>query len=387
MALKTFWMQCPPEGRVIAAISGGLDSMVLLEGLSRLSADSKDRKRLLVVHVNHALRGSESNGDENLVLERAALLGLEAKTVKLNWQGQTATQESCRKKRESVWRDLCRKSDDRIWLAHHLNDQAETIFFRLMRGTGARGLRGILPINGPKVRPFLGLEKQELRAAALAWGVSWREDGSNADSEAYERNWIRSFFPVLEARRPGFQRKLAALAAEAQGWRFAQAQSLDVYEEGGISFLRWKAGSDTAALVEQYRLSRAHAENLVFLLGKSTGRLEAKGVRFTWSGGILLSERGERFSSSLQGTGAFRMKSALGSWELCEPFDSMAPRSGERLKKEFQELRVPLFFRNLIPVIGLRGRPIALLPKRIEGKLSGSVRFFPSKLATWWLGS
>jgi tRNA(Ile)-lysidine synthetase-like protein len=381
-ALARAWEALPSGGRVLLAVSGGVDSMVLLEAAARLAGKKLQLRRLLVLHVNHGLRGEESDADERLVLRRAAELGLEARACRLHWEGEAPSQDACRRKREAFFRSELRAPGDRILLAHHLNDQAETVFFRLLRGTGAKGLRGMLFASGAKVRPFLGLEKEALVRAARAWGLAWREDSSN-QSLGYDRNWVRSLFPLIEARRPGFQGKLAALAEEAQGWILPDHR-LETFPLGpGISFARPGEGVAAAALGETYRLSRKQAEALRATLAKPGARCEAEGVRFTWSAGLLLAERGKAvFPRALMPAGEGRWESVLGTWL----FSSLPAfrRGGERAKKEFQALRVPIFFRDCVPVVaGPRERPLALLPPRLA-RFEG-VSFEPSALGRWWL--
>lgn len=374
-------MQLPPEGRVFVAVSGGVDSMVLLEALARVASAPAERTRLAVLHVNHALRGDESDGDEVLVRKRARELGIEARVHRLSWTS-APSQDDCRRARDAIFRGACSESGDRVWLAHHLNDQAETVFFRLLRGTGARGLRGMLPANGIKVRPLLGIEKADLVLASRAWRVPWREDRTNLDAQAYERNWLRGFFPELEARRPGFQRKLAALAEEAQGWRFQPEAPLDLYEaSAGVTFGRWSGGAPSAGrLAETFHLSRRHATDLARLVCGNGGRLEASGgAKFTWSAGVLLSLRGTEFRAELSGRGPF--VSPLGAWRIPRGA-RLLEAGGERRKKEFQALRVPVFFRDAIPVLDHGGKPLALLPGRAP---LADFRFEPSPLARWWL--
>lgn len=380
-ALAEAWAGLPAGGRVLLAVSGGVDSMVLLEAAARLAEKNFQSQRLLVVHVNHSLRGAESDGDESLVLGRAMALGLEARAFRLRWkEGEKASQDQCRRKREELFGSLWQGPADRVLLAHHLNDQAETVLLRLIRGTGARGLKGMLPAAGRKVRPFLGLEKLTLVAAANEWKITWRHDSSN-DSLRYERNWVRSLFPLIEERRPGFQGKLAALAKEAGGWAFP-APALDFFAlEEGISFARPEKNPGTAALREQYQLSRRHSEALQELLRKSHGQAEAEGVRFRWSAGVLLAEKkGARFHAALEKSEGSGWKSALGEWRLPE---SYRPAAGGG-KKEFQALRVPIFFRPAVPLApGPQGSLLAMLPRRLSSL--DKVSYSPSPLARWWL--
>jgi len=382
-AFATAWQRLPLSGRVVLAVSGGIDSMVLLECAARHAGKIFQSQRLLVAHVNHALRGEESDADEALVLEAASRLGLESRSLRLSWHGERTSQNACRKRREAFFASLLGSIDDRIFFAHHLNDQAETVMFRLIRGTGAKGLKGMLPASGRKLRPFLALEKRVLAAAAKAWSVRWREDRSNL-TLGYERNWIRSLFPLIEARRPGFQGKLAALAEEARGWELSPRSLEHFSHREGITFSCPNPEASTAILAHNYALNRRHSVVLRELLQKSGGKLEAEGVRFTWSAGVLLAERaGAKFSASLTSKGGREWESGLGTWIANDPLQ-LHLSGGDSAKKEFQALRVPVFFRAAIPLVAdSRGRLLALLPERIAK--FGSLDYSPSALAEWWL--
>jgi tRNA(Ile)-lysidine synthase len=360
--------------------------MVLLEGVSRLLPDPALRARLLVLHVNHGLRGAESDGDEALVLRRAAALGLTARAERLEWGGASPSQDACRRKRDALFRGAASRPGDRVWLAHHRDDQAETVFLRLLRGTGARGLKGMLAVNGIKVRPFLALEKGALLAAAEAWGVPWREDSSNR-SAAYDRNWLRGIFVLLEERRPGFRGRLAALAGEAQGWRFPPEDLSRFSVEGGIEFARPRVVPASATLASAYALPRRHALALRDLLGKPSGSLHAEGAKFTWSGGVLLREAGASFRCEWRRAGEAELAGTLGAWRVGEGVLAPGEGRGEALKKEFQALRVPRFFRAGVPLVQEGGRPVALLPRRLAGALARreGLAYVPSPLAAWWL--
>jgi hypothetical protein len=242
----------------------------------------------------------------------------------------------------------------------------------------------MLPENGFKVRPFLALEKATLVAAAEAFGAKWREDSSNADPHAYERNWLRSFFPLLEERRPGFQGKLAALAEEARGWPLP-AHRFDTFRAGGgISLHRPPAGSPlpARAFAEEFSLGRAHAGRLAELLAKPSGEWHTEGARFTWSGGVLLREGAKRLDAGFGGKEPV-LKGTLGEWRLPDGVRLLGrgEGSGDSRKKEFQSLRVPRFLRAGVPLVEAGGRVRAALPGRLAG-----LEFRPSALAAWWIG-
>jgi hypothetical protein len=231
------------------------------------------------------------------------------------------------------------------------------------------------------VRPFLGISRQEILAAAQEWKVEWREDGSN-QSTKYERNWLRlELLPMLEKRRPGVGARLAALAEEAAGLKKAPAAvDLFSYEEG-ISFARLHdlRKISPANWKDLYRLNRRHTLDLAALLKKGSGKCRGEGVCFQLSQGILLAERKKTFSAELV-TRDGGAESPLGSWRASVPLGTTAAATGEKMKKQFQAAKVPIFFRRGILLAEQEGR----LRPIIE---SGAIQFTPSELGLWWLSS
>ncbi len=205
--------------KILVAVSGGLDSMVLLKALHHLAG--AHHWKLTVAHFNHQLRGAAGDADERLVCQTARGLGLEAVAGRGD-VGAAARQEGIslemagRKLRhEFLARTARRLRIPTIALAHHADDQVELFFLRLLRGTGGRGLAGMRWSNASPsdpaltlVRPLLDQSKEALREAARAGGVRFSEDESNA-SVQIERNrvrhellpWLRKKYqPRLEER-------------------------------------------------------------------------------------------------------------------------------------------------------------------------------------------
>ena len=200
-----------PGQTVLVAVSGGLDSVVLLHLLRELRCDLD--LQLHVAHLDHRMRG-DSGLDASWVMKLCEEWQI-ACTVSVAPE-IPANEEQARVLRydflESTAGTL---SADRIATAHHADDQAETVLFRLMRGTGVDGLAGIPRRRGKIVRPLLPFPRAELSAYARDKGLSWREDPSN-DSRAYARNRIRlDVLPRLEAELPGTAAALRALASAA----------------------------------------------------------------------------------------------------------------------------------------------------------------------------
>lgn len=215
----------PAGARVLAAVSGGPDSVVLAHWL----AQQKRRKGLDValLHVHHGLRGRAADLDAASVLALGKSLGLQASVVKADVKGLAkkrgqGLEDAGRKARyDALLKAAKRGRRSVVCVGHQLDDQAETVLLHLLRGTSLAGLGGMPPARplAPGVtlaRPLLPLTRAEVLAYLKVHGLRWREDESNA-SEAFERNWVRRrLLPSLERRRPGLKARLSVLAAQAR---------------------------------------------------------------------------------------------------------------------------------------------------------------------------
>ncbi|MCM2356667.1 MAG: tRNA lysidine(34) synthetase TilS [Geobacteraceae bacterium] len=202
--------------RVIVAVSGGADSVALLDILASLQPL---RLNLIVAHLNHSLRGAESDGDEAFVRELAARYGLpceagRADVRELSRREKLSLEEAGRVARHAFLRRLAAQyRADAIALAHHADDQAETVLMRLLRGAGATGLAGIAPKTGDKlVRPLLGVTRREIEAYLRRRGLVYRTDSSNAETK-FLRNRVRhELLPALATYNPSIRDRLVATA-------------------------------------------------------------------------------------------------------------------------------------------------------------------------------
>ena len=212
------WRQAPGWR---LAFSGGLDSTVLLHLLVRLGRQ-QPLPPLSAIHVHHGLQPQAEDWARHCAAICAAWqvpLSLERVQV-VPGQGLEA---AARTARYDAFARLLGK-DELLLMAHHQNDQAETLLFRLLRGAGVRGLAAIPPwrrfTDGSLVRPLLGVSRQQLIDYAQAQGLHWVEDPSNQD-QAYARNLIRQrILPAIEAAWPQARVQLAGTASrlrEAQG--------------------------------------------------------------------------------------------------------------------------------------------------------------------------
>ncbi|MEW5981758.1 MAG: tRNA lysidine(34) synthetase TilS [Acidobacteriota bacterium] len=205
----------PQGSKVLAAVSGGSDSVGLLVALADLAGPL--RFTLVgLAHLNHQLRGVDSEGDEAFCRRLAARLGLacevgHADVRKLSLVQRTSIEVAARTARYRFLDEAARRlSADLVATGHTRDDQAETMLLHLFRGAGRRGLGGIPPRRGRFVRPLLEVGRQEVRALASDRGFDYREDATNAD-RAILRNWIRhGLLPLLNERLGG---ELAATLA------------------------------------------------------------------------------------------------------------------------------------------------------------------------------
>lgn len=179
-----------PDARVGVAVSGGADSVVLLHILHRLVSDLA--LHLTVLHVNHGLRGAESDEDEHFVRELARSLGLEVVGARAIPGPGNVEQEARRLRRELFLKWGDEHGLERIALGHTRSDQAETVLYRFLRGSGIAGLAGMRPVSEDRfVRPLLTTSRAEVRAWATRQELNWREDSSN-ESQKFARNRLRN---------------------------------------------------------------------------------------------------------------------------------------------------------------------------------------------------
>lgn len=200
-----------PRARVVLAVSGGLDSMVLLDA----AAATVPRAQLIVATFDHGT-GTAATAALDLVQRCTTALGIEFVGGRAD-----APLESEAEFREARWeflRGIAEGANATISTAHSSDDQVETILMRVMRDAGARGLAGLFA-ESDIVRPLLRLTRRDLARYARAQGLTWVEDPSNA-SPQYLRNRVRhDLLPALRHVRMSLDADLLALARKAARWR------------------------------------------------------------------------------------------------------------------------------------------------------------------------
>ena len=302
-------------GRYLIGLSGGADSVALL---MTLLPDIRDgRIAAEAVHVNHGLRGTESDDDEKFCRELCEREGVPLTVYRADLQGKT-DEDSARKARYGFFREKYKafKADGLI-LAHHADDQAETFLMRLTRGAGPEGLECMREDETVEdiriLRPMLRIRREEIRAALTEDGTGWREDSTNTDT-AYLRNRVRQeLIPALEAISESAVDKICRtagmIAADNDVLDAAAEKLLRENAKGSIlnaaaitaepeavrrRVLRkwWNA---EGPVLEEHALSAAQTEALTALLDVTKGKTNLPGgVYAVRTGKHLILRRSEK---------------------------------------------------------------------------------------------
>jgi tRNA(Ile)-lysidine synthase len=261
-ALLSSVSQLPTHSRLYLALSGGLDSVLLLHCAARVFPGT-----LSAIHVNHQLQPNAGDTERFCRdLCRALEVSFQAihADVQASCSGDAARtgglEASARSARYRAF-EACLGPGDLLLMAHHADDQAETVLFRLIRGTGVAGLAG-MPVSrtvgkGALYRPFLNFSRHELQAFARKLGIDWVEDPSNQD-QRFDRNFLRhSIIPALRQRWPYLNRRLAASA------RACRENDELAHSLARIHFDRCRTRDDGLDLTALAGLSAVEQKNLI----------------------------------------------------------------------------------------------------------------------------
>ena len=371
-----------PGDTVIAAVSGGADSVALLFALYLLK-DSMGIQ-LEAAHFNHNLRGAESDRDAKFV---AALcdrydipLHMGSGSVEL---GEKGLEAAARDARYGYFSTL----NGKIATAHTADDNAETVLMHLVRGTGLKGLGGISPIRGNLIRPMLEVTRQEVLAFLEEYHLSYVEDGSN-QTDAFLRNRLRHHvMPLLKSENPKLAENLSAMALSLRQDEEVLESMISVKPD--IKTLRNQypalRNRSIVAFLKENGVKEPEArhislvENLVFSSNPSAKADLPGGVTVTREYETLTvlreSNRLKQVVLPREGTvelpeqnlrvccGAATETLNSGSWFTVQPHGEMVLRSRQSgdeirisggrksLKKLFIDRKIPAFRRLEIPVV------------------------------------
>lgn len=298
--------------RIILAVSGGIDSMYMSERASELFPEAS----LAMAHCNFALRGKESDGDEEFVRSWCREHGMPLHVRRFDTRAVAQEQGisiemAARDLRYAWFAELCREYGyDAVAVAHNADDNAETLVLNLVRGTGSRGMRGMSErsvMDGVAIlRPMLGITREQIRLWMTGHGKKWREDSTNAGID-YKRNKIRNqVFPLLRELNPSVIRTLGEDMA-----RLAQVD--DIAED----YFRG-CGLDPDCIDIQALKGHMHWEYLLFRL--TEGRISADALdALTEAIRSGRSIAGRSFGQYVAGDGMLlhgEAQKPLWSWEI-----------------------------------------------------------------------
>jgi tRNA(Ile)-lysidine synthase len=289
------------DAPLVLAVSGGLDSMVLLHAMAAVA-----RARIATVATFDHGTGAAASEAAAHVARIAATLGLPVVV------GRAAKEAPAKGGREASWRaaryrflhEVAVPIGARVVTAHTEDDQVETVLMRVLRGSGARGLAG-LSAPSSVIRPFLGLRRVLLERAAREAALAWHDDPSNR-SRAFLRNRIRhELLPALRGADPSIDGALLDVARRAAAWRAA----VESYVDAAVPHRR---ASATALEIPRAELSSHDADSLAVLWPALAGRV-----------GLALDRRGtRRLASFTNSAAAGGVMPLSGGWRLERLTDS-----------------------------------------------------------------
>ena len=224
---------------ILCAFSGGADSSVLLCILADIC-----RQRglgLRVVHVNHGIRGEEADRDERFCVDFCGRRDIPITVCRVDVpsfarENGIGTEEAARILRYSEFERI-RGKEEAVATAHNSTDNAETVIFNLIRGSGSRGLSGIPPVRGCYIRPLILSDRESVRSYAASNGIEYVEDSTNLDT-SYTRNYIRAeIIPRMKKINPSFERSVfdcSEILREEDGFisGIAEEKSADLFSDG-----------------------------------------------------------------------------------------------------------------------------------------------------------
>lgn len=349
----------PQTGRIIAALSGGADSLAMTAMLASLFP----KERILCAHVNHGIRGEEAQADEAFVAQWCREQGLALEVLHADVPGEARRSgeglEACgRRVRYAFLEKLAPGENDRIATAHTRSDQAETVLLHLLQGAGLRGLSGIRPVRGKVVRPVLCLSRQETEAFCREKGLLFRTDSTNSSVE-YTRNRLRlEVLPLLRELNPNIEE---TLVRTARGFR-RDDDCLDALARQALEKARPQGDGEerspflkTAPLqslpdglalraMELYFRERGCPRPETVHLETALGFLKAGGGRMHFPGGWELSVWTDRLCLA-------QIPESSGGWEVPVSLPETRLGDGRRLFLEVfpvSEMKNRINFHNLL---------------------------------------
>jgi tRNA(Ile)-lysidine synthase len=316
--------------RVLVAISGGPDSTALLHALVRLAP--RLGISLEAATVDHALR-PEAAAEAALVAERCRVLEVPCQIVRVDVRAarraHVSWQDAARRVRLAALEEVAARTGcARIALGHTADDQAETLLFRIVRGTGVAGLQGVPYRRGPFVRPMLEIRRSEVLRFLAKRRLPFIEDPSNADRRFSRARIRHEWIPLLQRENPRLVEALLALAADARGRR-APEPGLSRRASATVARLA-AAGAGTRRVSVrggEMEVSYGKVSWAAPLPPALDGLIEVAGPgHYGRAGAGLVVEAGTPPQTPAPGTAVFDLD------RLSLPLRMRAPRAGDRMR-------------------------------------------------------
>jgi len=224
------------EDNILVAVSGGVDSCVMMHVLNILKNDLN--LHIGAAHFNHKLRGSESDRDEEFVRKTVENIGIDFHRGE--WINKEEDSDSLQMRAHRARFDfldsICEiHGYNKIALGHNYDDNVETILIALLGGYGLKGLSGIQPLSGNRIHPLLAVTRNEIQDYAVGNGVHWVEDSSNIENK-YLRNRIRNLvIPGIREHYPDFDKGIIQIASEASEFNREIEQDVEnIWRTGAV---------------------------------------------------------------------------------------------------------------------------------------------------------
>ena len=363
-----------PFKKVVVGVSGGADSMALAHIMIKLGYD------VTIAHLNHGLRGKESDGDEKFVKMMAKKWDVSAITLKIRIPKKGNLENNARLLRyDFLEKTRNQEKAEYIAVAHHLDDQIESIIMHMLRGAGARGMQGMYFAKGKIIRPLLSVTKNEILSYLKENKIKFRTDKTNFDIK-YKRNNLRHvLIPALKKRFPSLEKKLLQLSEiskkkiavtekQAKIWikKYVTDKTFEIKDflkssddvQSEILFIL--AGYEDVYSADIIRLKE-------FIKRGITGKLTNIGNTFfrTAYGKVTISDKSVKSEKltkvKLTGGGImwgnWKIKYSgdadvyVRQWKKGDRFEPCGMRGSKKLQDFFTDKKIPAHERNTIPII------------------------------------
>ncbi|MBQ7724760.1 MAG: tRNA lysidine(34) synthetase TilS [Lachnospiraceae bacterium] len=282
---------------VVVGVSGGADSMCLLFLMSEI----KDilGLSLSAVHVHHGIRGLSADEDQSYVEKECKKLGIPCLSVREDVPGYAREKGLSEEEAGRIirYRAFRKSRPDRIAVAHHAEDSAETTLFNLFRGTGLKGLSGIKPVSGDLIRPLIYFTREEIEEYCKSKGIEYRQDETNRE-DVYARNRIRhNIIPEAEKINSAAAKHIVEASERiGEAWGYLEGEAERIFNDcTDLSSMPEKLILYIDKIRDRERFMRSIVikKCIVFLAGREKD-ITAVHVEDTWE--LINSDSGKKLS-------------------------------------------------------------------------------------------